>query len=670
MRYLAWFGVVFTTLITVIYIAVFTPIGNSFIKPFAQRAIDSKLEIKSNFSTFMFNTSEFDIVLDLSETNSIKVKGKYSLFLRSFDFTYQVAIQKLESFSSYASMPLRGVLYTNGTIKGDLASCNIDGKSDLIDSKTSYHIELIDLNPTAVVAKVKDAKLSSLLYMISKNPYASADIDLDINIKDLREHQMDGEIILKSKNGSIDPRYMKSDFDVTTPKATFAMDLSAKLKGDSVAYRYDLNSNLFKINSIGTIEPQTLRSDISYALNIQDLEVLKPLTGADIRGALKLEGEAKGDKEALSIKARSDIASSQSSIETTLKDFKPTYIKAKFQDLRVEKLLYMLKLPHYSDGILSIDADISDARASKLSGKVITTVGNGILDSAYFTKEYKLKEPMPKVNYNLEATTMLSGDMLDSAAIFTSNIAKIDISSAKFNIQESSLKSDYTLNIADLGKLFFITNQHLKGSFVANGEIDKAKDLEVTLHSNSTNGNLDLKLHNSDLSANISSLNTKKMLYMLSYPDLIDATLDAKINYNLDKRLGVFNGKLTDAKFEKNVPFDLIKQHLKVDMYREFFNGKVDAKIAQENITAMLDLNSINSSIKVKEAKIDSKKEQIYSDLTLRVKKDEVSTILSGDLNSPKVTIDLERFMKSKAGEKVNQAIEKEVDNLFKKLFK
>ncbi len=497
MKYLAWIGIVFTTLLTIIYVAVFTPFGNGFIKPFVERKIQEKTQLESRFSTFLFNTTDFEMVLVLNQNNSIKAKGNYSLFLRSFNFSYEVGFQNLQSLSKLAGTPLNGTFFTNGTVKGDLEFMNIDGMTDIGNSKSAYHATFADLAPASFTMKMRDAKLASLLYLFSKNPYATADVDLEVNFRNLISHKMDGEITLKSKNGKIDPRYMKSDFNVTVPKTTFSMDLNAKLKGDDVDYKYDFLSNLFKISSWGKVVPQPFKVDAAYTLNIQDLEVLKPITGADIRGALKVDGDIKGDKENLVVNGKSDIASSNTAFEALLKDFETASIKAKVENLEIEKLLYMFKSP-----------------------------------------------------------------------------------------------------------------------------------------------------------------------------ELLVAVLDAKVDYNPVQRNGVFEGKVSKAKFAKNQIFDGVKEFAKFDMYKEFFNGDINAKIDRENVLASLDLSSLNAAIKVKEAKLNTTTKQIDTDLALKVKKDEFNAILKGDIDSPKVTIDFEKFMKTEAGKNVQEKINKEVNKLLEKLVK
>jgi hypothetical protein len=673
MKYLVWFGGILATLVLAIFIVLFTSLGNGVLKPILEQKIKEQTKLESRLSEFSLSISDFSVILELNKGNIIKAEGEYSLFSQAFTVFYNVDFKNLETLKPLAGTELRGNFSTNGSAKGDIAFMQIKGKSSVGESDTSYHIELTDFNPTSIIANIKDAKLASLLYMAAQNPYASADIDMDINFRDIRLHKMDGDVVLKTKNGKIDPKYMLSDFNVTIPQTSFSMNLDAKLKGDDVDYRYELLSNLFKINSSGLIVPEPLKADLKYSLNIEDLEVLKPLTKADVRGAFKLKGSVKGTKENLVVAGVSDLASSDTIFEAVLKEFNPASLRAKVVNLDIAKLLYMVKQPHYSDGLFSMDVDISDAKAQSLNGKVITTIKKGLLDSKYLTKTYAFTSPMPKTLYDVVTTTHLSGNIADTKVDFNSNIANLDVKSAKFNIKDASLKSDYKIAIPNLDSLFFLTNQHMRGEIVANGTISKTEDLDFTIYSNIADGNMEAKLHNDDFHADLNSVKTIKLLHMLFYPEIADASLNAKIDYNLAQSKGVMNAQVANAIFVKNQTFDLIKQYTKFDMYREHFNGDVKAKIEKENILASMDLRSKEASIKTQETKFNTKTKQIDTDVTFQAKKNVISGDIKGDLNSPKVTIDLEKLMKSEAGkvieEKVNKAIEKEVDKLFKKLF-
>jgi len=665
MKFLTWLVSIVIGLIAIVYVVVFTSFGNELLKPIIESKIKENTKLNSKLTAFYLSMNKFEILLELNENNTIMLKGDYSLFSKSFDIIYDLKLTELKTLKPLTITPLQGKFKTDGTLKGDMAFMKIDGKSDVAKSDTTYHVELTDLNPTSIIAKIKEAKLASLLYIGSQSQYASADINLDINFKNIKPHMLDGDILLKTKNGKLNSKLMKKDFNVTIPSTSFKMNLDAILKGDDVDYKYNLSSNLFKILSSGKIIPEPFKSDIKYSLNIKELEVLKPIIGSDLRGKFRLDGTIKGTKEKLVVKGKSDVASSNTKFEAKLKDFKPVNVEASIKKLKLKKVLYMLNQPYYIDGELDLKADISDLRSGSLKGEVSTSIKKGVINSKYLTKTYEFKSPMPRTTFNSTTTTVLDGDIADTKVNFNSDLANLDIKRARFNIKNTSFKSDYIANIPNLNKLYFISQQHMKGAITANGNISKAKDLDFTMHTKVAGGVIDAKLHNDNFSADLKSVQTMGLLRMLIYPEIFKATLDAKVEYDLDSSKGVFTGDIVDGNFANNKTFNLIKQYTKFDMYRESFNGDIDAVINKEKIIASLDLRSKQASIKAKKAKLDTKKQTIDSDITFQAKKNVITANLSGDINSPKVKVDLEKFMKSKAGEKIN----KEINKFLKKLF-
>lgn len=666
MKYLVWLGFILIFIVTSIYVIAFTSVGNSLVKPMIQSKIKEQTKLESKLNTFVLTMSDFKIVLELNENNVIAIEGNYSLFTKAFDANYKVNLENLKTLKPLTNVQLDKNFHTSGTIKGDVAFMQIDGVSDIAQSSTTYHVELSDFNPTSIIANVKNLKLASLLDIGAQSNYASADVNLNVNFKNINPHALDGDIVLKTKNGLIDATLMKRDFNVTIPTTSFSMNLDAKLKGDDIDYSYELGSNLFQILSSGKVIPKPLKADIKYSLNIKELEVLKPLTQADIRGAFRLSGTIKGDKQNMVVEGRSDLASSDTKFEALLKEFAPVTLKAAVKNLKVEKLLYMLKQPHYTDGLFSMNADISDARSDKLKGKVVTSITEGILDSKYFTKAYEFKSQMPTTAFNSSTLSMLNGDIIDTKVDLNSNLVNLDIKSAKYSIKSASLKSDYTAKIENLDKFFFITDQHVKGGMTVNGEFSKAKDLDLSIHTEVAGGKIDAKLHNDDFHAELNEIQTTELLYMLIYPELFESTINAKLDYNLAQSKGLFSGHVVNGVFAKNKTFDLIKQYVKFDMYRENFNGDVSAKINKENILASVDFRSKEAAVKTLDAKLNTKTKQIDADITVVAKKDSITANIKGDVDSPKVSVDLKKFIESETG----KAVVKEVNKLFKKLFK
>ena len=666
MKYLAWFSGVIVTILAAVYIVAFTPFGNSLLQPTIESKIQEQTKLKSKLTIFSLNMSEFEILLELSKSNNISIKGTYSLFSQAFDIAYLVEIKEIEELKSLTNAPLKGKVFTNGTIKGDAAFITVDGVSDIAKSDTSYHIELTEFNPTSIIAKVKKANLLSLLELGGQKPYASADIDLDINFKNITPHALDGDILLQTHKGKIDTKLMKSDFDVTIPKTAFNMNLKAKLQGDNVNYSYKLNSNLAKITSLGTITPQPLTLDVKYGVNIEELAVLKPITNADVRGAFKLNGTAKGTKKSLKVNGKSNVASSDTAFNIMLKDFKPATINATIKHLKLQKLLYMVKQPHYTDGNLFLNVDISDARAETLKGTVVSKIQNGLLDSTYMTKSYKFKSKMPRTTFNMKTTTKLNGSVADTKVDFNSNLATLDVKQARFNMKDSSVVSDYLVNVKSLDRVFFATQRHLRGGISINGEFKKAKDLDLSIHTKVAGGKIDAALHNDDFHADLKSIQTLEALHILMYPEVFKSSLIGTLDYNLAKEKGVVNADLLDGKFTENQMLTLIKQYAHIDLYKERFKGNLKADMNKENIVASLDLKSNKSSIKTKNTKLNSKTKKINSKIDINANGNPIVITLSGNAASPKVKIDAEKLIKKKAEKAVKKELGKFLNGLFK----
>ena len=665
MKIVSWIVGVFLVVTIGIYTLAFTSFGNNLLKPTIEAKIIEQTKLDSKLKTFKLSMSTFEILLELNKNNTILISGNYSLFSQAFNIAYRVNLQELKTLKPLTQTQLQSSFHTEGKVVGDLAFLKVDGKSDVAKSATTYHIELTDLNPTSIIAKIDSADLNRLLFMVNQKAYASADINLDVNFKNITAHKLDGTIKLETLKGQLNTKVMKKDFNITIPHTAFNMNLDANLKGDDVDYTYILSSNLAKLTSSGKLIPEPLALDIKYGVNVKELAVLKPITGADVRGALKLNGTVKGTKKKMNVVGKTDFASSDTVFLALLENFQASKVKAKIKHLKLQKALYMIKQPHYADALFSMDIDILDARSASLKGIVKSKITNGLVDSKYMTKAYEFKTRMPHTTFNANTTTTLNKNLVDTKVDFNSNLADFDIKSAKFNIKDGSILSDYIVKIPNLDKLYFASDRHLKGGIIANGELKKAKDLDFTMHSDIAGGKLDAKLHNDDFHATLASLQTLDIFDMLIYPKVIKSSIDGIFDYNLVKQSGIFDGQLSDGLFTRNQVLDLTKKYARIDLYKQKFKGDVDATIKKEHIVASLDLKSNTSSIITKNTTLNSKTQAINSKIDINANGNPLTITLRGNANKPKVGINAEKLIQKEA----TKAVSKEINKLFKKLF-
>ena len=673
MKYLYWLAGIVLSLFIVIYIMLFTGFGNGILKPIIESKIKEQTKLNTKLEVFHLSTSDFEINLALNKNNTIYIKGNYSLLSQSFDVNYNVKLEELRTLKSLTNVQLQDSFHTEGTVKGDMKLTNIDGKSDVAKSATAYHVILTNLNPTSIVSTINSADLESLLHMLNQKQYADAKINLNVNFKNITPHKLDGDILLITKNGTLNSKVMKKDFNITIPTTAFTMNLNAKLKGDDIDYKYILNSNLAKITSGGKIVPEPLHVNATYALHVKELAVLKPITSADIRGKLNLSGTVLGNKAKMLIKGKSDLASSNTTFLATLHNFAPKSVEADIKGLKLQKLLYMIKQPHYADALFSMNVKITNADSKNLQGVVKSFITQGLVDSRYITKAYKFKSMMPRTTFHATTYTTLNKNIIDTKLNFASNLANFDIQKARFNTKDASLKTDYKVKIPNLDRLYFVTQRHLKGALAANGELKKAKDLDFTLFSNVAGGKLDANLHNDDFVANLKALQTLDILDMLLYPKVFKSSIDGKLLYNLADAKGNFKGLISNGTFMPNQVLDLTKQYAHIDLYKQHFKGDVNAKINKEKIIASLDLKSNTSSIATKNTKINSKANTIDSKIDINANGNPLSITLKGNINRPKIGVDAKQIIKKEATKAIKKEIQKrigkDVGNLLKGLF-
>ena len=98
--------------------------------------------------------------------------------------------------------------------------------------------------------------------------------------------------------------------------------------------------------------------DVTYDVNVKDLNKLNKLTNANLQGTLNTQGSVKGDAKKLRIKGVSDIFDSQTDYDVVLVDFKAQDILFSVKQAKLEQLLYMVKQPQYAKALIDITGSI------------------------------------------------------------------------------------------------------------------------------------------------------------------------------------------------------------------------------------------------------------------------------------------------------------------------
>ena len=421
----------------------------------------------------------------------------------------------------------------------------------------------------------------------------------------------------------------------------------------------DKNSSILIQGKFNLFE-QTV--NLTYDINIKDLSRLQNITKQKLNGSFATKGSIKGNKELAIIQGISSIASSKTSYNVKLVDFKPSNINFVMLNAKIEKLLHLVNQPLYAKGDLNINAKIKNANIEHLDGVVLTTIANTVINNTLINKQFnqKLKETLI-VNANIK-TDLVPNKAKSKIKLLTS-IANVYTKNTIYDIKKQSLFSDYILNIPSLSKLFDITQTKMRGQLDINGTVKQSKNnLEVKALSKLFDGNMDVLLHNNKLKANIKDIQVRKLIHTLYYPEFFNSLANLNLNYNLVSQKGILDANLTKGKFLTSEYSSLINMFAKFDLTKEIYNHVVlKSDINKNIIKTSVNMSSKHTNISVEDSLIDTKLNTIKALVKTQIKAIKFDTKVSGLLTEPKIKLDAKNLFKNKVKDELMNKLSKKL---------
>ncbi len=637
-KFLLWFFGIIIGLLLLIYILVFSPIGNAIFKPVVQSQIDKYSPVALKLEKFSLGLFSTDIILKNDPRLVIELNGSYNLFTLNLDLALNVDANDISLFGDMVGVPLSGAFQIDTKIQGkvfDTLAINVI--SDIAKSNTKIDAELTSLNPSKILASIKNLHIDEILAMIGQKPYITGLLGLQADVSGNENLEFDGKALLQVSEGVFSQSLIQKDFGVAIPKTNFGISLDALFDMDTINHNFVFDSNIGKILSAGASKIKTLSTQSTYNINLSDLSVFTPLIGMKVRGDFKTNGEVKGDMAQLQIQGSSDVANSKTSYQALLKDLAPTKATLTTSNLRVEKILYMLYQPQYVSGSENADIEIWDFDKG-ISAKVKSSL-QGVTSNAVIKKEFDMD--MPNTPFSYESNITLDKGVGGGDFNFYSTLADIKLPKISLDINKIHINAPYTASIPNLKKLKFATGIELAGKFDADGTFDMKDTIVADFHTSSLGGNINAKLAGDDFNAKIENLDLMSLLKTAQFPEIFSAKMNGDLTYNLASENGNLKAILSSGKFQKNQLTDALKTYLKFDATGLLFNDiKLNSDIKKLLLTSSLDMQSGDFSLNGKDIITDLEKSTIKAKLKVAIKKDAVDVNLNGNLTSPKVDID------------------------------
>jgi len=397
---------------------------------------------------------------------------------------------------------------------------------------------------------------------------------------------------------------------------------SFKLTTSDILFKATLDKNS-TIDIEGKLNLFAKSVDLNYDINVKDLSKLQNITKQKLNGSFSTKGTIKGNQELATIEGKSFVASSDTSYNIKLVDFKPDNILFNMKNAKVEDLLFLVDQPLYANGLLNIDANIKNANISTLDGVVKTSITNGVINSKQINKDLKVdKTP---ITFKLDALSNLIPNNINTKLNVDSNAAKLDVDDANINLNTMDLNSDYTLFVKDLSKLQSIINKKLNGSFSTNGTVMvENNDISIKGESDIFNSETlyDLKVENSKakyLNVLVGNAKIDSILNLVDQPQFATGFVNivAKVdNADFEDLSGTITTKITEGLVNNGVVNKQFDQKLKDKLE---FTADITTNLEDTRALSVVDFNTTVANLDMNEAIFNLKDTSFKSDYVLNI---------------------------------------------------
>lgn len=657
-------------ILSIIYVLAFTKYGNGIISSYFENRVNAGQEkVKLKINNFRLTFSKLDFNAVINDDSYMNITGDLALFKKSVDLVYDIKINDLSTLKNLTNQEFKGSFFTNGILKGDSKEAIVHGFSNIASSETKYYINLIDFKANSIQLDLKNAKIEELLNLLNKPIYTKGLLTINANVRNIDVHNLDGLLTASITKGLLDNEVINKEFEQKiSSSVNFKADINASLLGDKVDIKSELVSSLFDLFIEKTsIDLKNKGVDSDYKIDVKNLNRLEGIIGKKLNGEFSTNGRIKFQDSVVFVDGKSNIIDSDTFYKFEINNNTAQNISFKVENTKVEKLLNMLNEPIHATGDLSIRGDIKNSEIAKLDGNIESKINNGKIINevvnAVFNQELK-----DVITFNLESNSSLVPNQILSQIDFDTNIAKMKIQNAIYNLSDSTFNSDYLIDIASLEKIKDLTKVKLRGEAKILGKIYKSEsDLFVDGKSNILGGDFNFNLQNSELKAKLINASIKELSYMLIQPEFFNSKADFTLDYDLLSKKGNLTGSLLNGHFLPNEFSKIINQLAKFDLTKEIYESvQINSNIEDKQLISNLIMKSKNTQIDIKDSFLDFEKNIIDAKLDTQIKSSNFSIKLQGEMNKPKISLDIKDLLK----QEIDKKLEKNKDKINDKIDK
>lgn len=640
------FGTIFTIL--------FTKSGNKFIASYLEN------EINTNTNNLQFKINNFRLTSDyivfdamINDNSTINILGNLSILKKEVDLKYDIKINDISIFKDLINQELKGAFFTNGIFKGDEKDALIQGFSNLASSSTTYSFNLRNFEINDLFLESKDAKIDELFVFFNKPKFATGNLNINANMRNINIKNIDGIFNINVTKGVLNNELINKEFKQTIQSTiNFNTEINASFLENKAEIKSSLTSSLVDIfieKALIDLEKNKISSD--YKIDFKNLNKIESLIGKKLNAEFSTTGNILHENGLTNFDGVSNIFDGVTSYTLVLNELLFNALNFKIENTRLEKIFHFFNEPVYGTGDVFVQGDLkvlNNKEEKNLTGEIISKINNGKLINEVINAVYK-QNLSDNLNFNLTSSSTVLDNRITTKGEILSDITNINFEKAVFDLKDKTLKSDYILNIPSLSLLKDFTRVKLRGNMSILGELENTpSSFLIKGNSNILGGEFNFISKNNDLIANFNNINIRDFLYMIHQKEIFDSKANVNIVYDYALKKGNIKGNLLDGHFLANDFSFLFSKLSKVDLTKEIYkNVDLNASFDEKELISTLELQSENTQIGIKNSLINFENSSINTNIDIKIAENNFPIVLKGDFFDPTITVETKDLFKN-----------------------
>lgn len=550
MRVLYWILWSVAAILAIIYVLLFSSVGNSILKPYIEKIASHKSGMDIKLDEFNLAISHLDITASVNNALKARVYGNYSLFTQALDLNYTAATSDLSNLG----IAIKDDISLKGKVVGELSNFIADGSGKIVGSNLRFAARIKDFAPLEIKLDAKSLNLAQITAIALGKPYITGNMNIQADITS-KDTLYSGTASLNIPKAITNNELIATDYAINLPNNfTIKADSNLNLEGRTAKAKSIITTPIAvaaALNSIYNIDENVLNSDLN--LNIPNLAKLEPIIGQKLSGEITAKANTKisnGNLEFLD----ADISGLGGVITAKMADNK---INADIKKIKLNELLKLVSMPAILNGNINGAALITALNdPNKRAGNVSININGGIINANELNK--MIGASLPKnVSFNSDIQAALKGDNAELKANLISEILNLNNLDASYNLAQNTAKANAQALVPDLAKFGNISGTKLSGQIALNADIDanlnnqKSPLKSANVDIKAMDGIITANLDNGKLKAKIQNILVQNIFLMIGQKPLLNGELNGELNLDsID--IANLNGK-GDIKLENGV---------------------------------------------------------------------------------------------------------------------